>query len=118
MLTATPKMNTIDILDYLNEFQGWTDYRIAKMLEISQSTISNYRNRGTVMRDDIALKAAPYMHLPANLVVQNIRLERSQRLHDEAREKADKEILEAVETQNKEAIKASDYPYQGDSRPK
>ena len=50
---------TIDILDDLKEAKGLeSDYKLAKLLEVRQQTVSNYRNKRTQMTDEIACRAA------------------------------------------------------------
>lgn len=50
---------TIEILDDLKEAKGLeSDYKLAKLLDVRQQTISNYRNERTRMTDAIACRAA------------------------------------------------------------
>jgi predicted transcriptional regulator len=70
-------MKTVDYLDELNEKKGWTDYRIAKELGISRSTVSNYRVKDQHFRDDIAIHVAEILGIDPLKVVADAHAQRA-----------------------------------------
>lgn len=56
---------------------GVSDYRLAKELGIRATTISNWRNRGTVMDDETAEKAAELAGFDAGYVLACLAAERA-----------------------------------------
>ena len=104
--SRVPKMiTTIKIIDRLNEWKGWSDYRIAKMLEVSHQAVSKWRNKGVIMSDDAAIKAAEILRLPPEFILANIHAERA--LNSPAYGAAES-IAEAIEEKFKEEIKGSE----------
>lgn len=96
-------LTTIAILDRLKAWKNWSDYRIAKQLEVSQQTISGYRNRGRVMNDETAEKAADLLGLPREFILANIHAERA--LNSPAFQTLE-HILEMIEEAQREEIEA------------
>lgn len=95
---------TINIVDRLNEWKGWTDYRVARMLEVSPQAVQHWRNKGGIMKDETAVKAAELLGLPAEVILSSIHLERARgtRAFDPLQK-----IYDMVEEAEKDEIKAA-----------
>jgi transcriptional regulator with XRE-family HTH domain len=59
-------MNFIDVLNTAT--MGISDYRLAKNLSISTTTVSSWRNRGSIPSDDILEKLANMADMPVEKV--------------------------------------------------
>ena len=71
-------MNTLEYLDAIKKRIGKeSDYAVAKVLEIRESTIAGYRKRGGQMDDEIAARAAAILGLHPGLVVLDMHRERA-----------------------------------------
>lgn len=63
-------MNTLEYIDAIKKRIGKdSDYAVAKVLEIRESTIAGYRKRGGQMDDEIATRVAALLHLHPGLVM-------------------------------------------------
>jgi hypothetical protein len=63
-------MNTLEYLEAVKTRLGIeSDYAVAKVLQMRQSTISGYRARGGQMDDDIAAKVAEILGIHPGLVM-------------------------------------------------
>lgn len=66
---------------YLEQLQaahgGASDYRAAKILGITHQTVSKWRNRGTQMKDETALKVAQLLGLPPIRIIASIHAEQA-----------------------------------------
>ena len=56
-----------------------SDYRLAKVLGLTQQALSNYRNRGTVMDATTALRVAELLNKPPLAVIADTEIERARR---------------------------------------
>ena len=65
----------IDLFEKSNE--NCTDYRAAKLLEIDKSTISEWRRKGSVMKDETGLKIAETLGLEPDYVLACLAAERA-----------------------------------------
>lgn len=54
-----------------------SDYRLAKLLDISKQTVSNWVNHGAIMKDETGLKAAKMLGLGPDLVLAGLAVERA-----------------------------------------
>jgi len=70
-------ITTIALADRLKEINNWSDYRLARQLEITPQTINGWRNKGKIMTDGSALKAAELLGLDEAFVLANIHAERA-----------------------------------------
>ncbi len=98
-------LTTVAIVDRLNEWKGWSDYRCAQMLEVSHQAIQHWRKKGGVMKNETALKAAEILGLPEEVLLASIELERSLNTPAEA---AQGRILGVVESAYKDQILAAE----------
>jgi transcriptional regulator with XRE-family HTH domain len=73
---------TIEILDELRETKGLqSDYKLAKLLDVRQQTVSNYRNNRTQMTDEIAYRAARMLGRPPGPILARLAGERAKDTH-------------------------------------
>lgn len=70
-------MNTVDYVNLLKEQHGWSDYRIAKNLGVSRSTISNYRHVGGEFSDPLVIKVAEFLNIDPLKVLADIHAARA-----------------------------------------
>jgi len=70
-------ITTIAIVDRLKEINSWSDYRVARMLEVNPQSVSAWRKKGYVMTDETALKASELLGLDEAFVLANIHAERA-----------------------------------------
>jgi len=70
-------ITTIDILEKIRELNRWSDYRAAKELGISPNTVSSWRRRGSVMNDEIGVKAAEILGLEEKFILMCLQAERT-----------------------------------------
>jgi len=70
-------ITTISLIDRINEVNSWTDYRVSKELGTHTSTLSNWRNRGSVMSDEIGLKVAEILGWEPKVVLMSLHAERA-----------------------------------------
>ncbi len=96
-------LTTIGIVDRLNEWKGWSDYRVAQMLEVSPQAVQKWRKFGVIMSDATALKAAEILGLPEEIVKSSIQLERDR---NTPAEEPQSRILDLVCKAHKKEIKA------------
>jgi hypothetical protein len=68
---------TLELLEQLKKVTGWSEYRLALELEISTSTIGNWRTRGSVMNDRTGQIAAQLLDIPEKLVMLSLAAERA-----------------------------------------
>lgn len=73
-----PMITSLSIIERLNEWKGWSYYRIAQELEVSQPTVLRWKNHGTSMSDETAVKAAEILGLDPAFMLANIHSERAQ----------------------------------------
>ena len=98
-------ITTVSIVDRLNEWKGWTDYRVSKMLEVSPQAVQHWRKSGVVMSDETAMKAAEILGLPPEFILANIHAERAKNtVSYEPLER----LANLVEKENKKAIEAAE----------
>ncbi|GAA6152560.1 helix-turn-helix domain-containing protein [Pseudoteredinibacter isoporae] len=71
-------ITTLSIVERLKDWKGWSYYRTAKELEVSQTTMTNWRKHGRTMSDDTAIKAAELLGLDPAFIIANIHAERAQ----------------------------------------
>lgn len=77
-------MKTCDFLDKLKAAYGLTsDYQLAKKLDISQSSVTNYRKGHTVMDNELAVKVSELLELDALYVVACVNIEREEKAGNE-----------------------------------
>ncbi|NIB44714.1 helix-turn-helix transcriptional regulator [Pseudomaricurvus alkylphenolicus] len=69
-------ITTVKIVDTLRELNNWTDYRVAKELGISTSTINGWRARGSVMNNEIGRKAAQLLGVEEKFIEYCLETER------------------------------------------
>ena len=71
-------MKTLELLDAVKARHSLpSDYAAAKLLSITHSTISKWRNRGGTMDDETALKVAELLELQPEIVLTWVYAERS-----------------------------------------
>ena len=69
---------TVEYLDELKRRYGISsDYKLAKLIGITYQAVSQYRNKGTTLRDDVALKVAELLELPPGKVLADMQAERA-----------------------------------------
>ena len=69
---------TVEYLDELKRrYSIPTDYQLARFLGISHQAITQYRNKGTTLRDDVALRVAELLELPPGKVLADMQAERA-----------------------------------------
>ena len=79
-------MNTIDILEATRTHLGITsDYALAKALCVTQTSISNYKMRRSIMDDDVALRIADILGLNPLAVIAMANSERAKTPEMQAR---------------------------------
>lgn len=73
-------MKASDWIDRLKKERGWeSDYRVAKELGVSGSTLSRYRNKPeSTMDDEAAVRVAEALKLDVEIVVLDQHAERTQ----------------------------------------
>ncbi|NIB44735.1 helix-turn-helix transcriptional regulator [Pseudomaricurvus alkylphenolicus] len=98
-------LTTIAIVDRLNDWKGWSDYRVAQMLEVTHQTVSKWRKKGAIMSNETAVKAAEILGLPEEFILAGIELERSLNSTSEA---AQQSILDMVAEYKKDEIEAAE----------
>lgn len=69
-------ITTVKIVDTLKTLNNWTDYRVAKELDISTNTLYSWRKRGSVMSDDIGKKAAKLLGMEEKFILYCLATER------------------------------------------
>ncbi|WP_406827727.1 hypothetical protein [Microbulbifer sp. ARAS458-1] len=69
-------LTTVDILDMLKHKLG-SDYRTAKVLDISTQRISQLRNKGGSFTDEQSLKIAEILEVPGETIILSMVAERS-----------------------------------------
>lgn len=63
-------MKAADWIDRVKMTRGWeSDYRVAKELDVSRSTISGYRSKIPTFDEDTSIKVAAALGLPAAGVI-------------------------------------------------
>jgi transcriptional regulator with XRE-family HTH domain len=71
-------MNTIEYLDAVRErLNLGSDYKLAKVLGVHQTTISNYRHGRSALADDVAVRVAELLQLDPARVLADMAAERS-----------------------------------------
>ncbi len=70
-------ITTVSLLDLLNDYKKWTDYRISKEIGAKTQTISTWRNRGSVMSDEYAVKVAEILGFDPDWLLLHIHAERN-----------------------------------------
>lgn len=68
---------TLLLLEQLKEVTGWSDYKLAQQLEVSQPTLINWRKRGSVMNDRAGQIAAELLGIPEKTVLLSLAAERA-----------------------------------------
>lgn len=68
---------TILLIEQIKKVTGWTDYKLAQQLEVSQTTVINWRKRGSVMNDRAGQIAAQILDLPEKTVLLSLAAERA-----------------------------------------
>lgn len=76
-------MDTVQLLDLAKSRQGVSDYGLARILGVGQSTLSNYRNGRSRPDDRMAVRLADLAQLDAGQVVAWLNAERAK--DDESR---------------------------------
>ena len=72
-------MKAAEWIDRVKTAHGWdSDYRVAKELGLSRSTVSKYRTHPTTMDDDSAVKVAEALGEKPEIVLLDQTMERSQ----------------------------------------
>lgn len=69
-------ITTVGIIDMINKVNNWTDYRTAIEFGVSQTNISTWRNRGSVMNDKTGRKAAQILGLEEDFILYCLYTER------------------------------------------
>ncbi len=69
-------ITTASLLDLLNEYKGWTDYRIAKELGTKSGLVAKWRNHGTVMSDKYVAQVAEILGFKEDWLLLHIHAER------------------------------------------
>lgn len=71
-------LSTIELLDLARERQGGcSDYRLAKLLEVEQPTMSNYRTGRSFPKNPVAMRLAELCGLDPAEVLAWVNLERA-----------------------------------------
>lgn len=71
-------LTTVELLEALRRKEGGcSDYRLAKILDMSHQAIHKMLHKGVVMSDETALKISKELDIPAVLVVFSVIRERS-----------------------------------------
>ena len=76
MVTDIYMLTTNTLLNLLKQHNDWSDYRIAKMLEVSHQSVSGWRTKGHVMSEEAGLRAAKILGLDPEIVVLSLQCER------------------------------------------
>lgn len=72
-------MKTMDYLERVRaQNGGCSDYRLAKLLDVRHSSLTNYTKHGREMDDDVALRVAGLLGLPPMRVVADIKAARAE----------------------------------------
>lgn len=65
-------------IDRLKAERGWdSDYRVAKELGVGRAAVSRYRNSGTTLDDDIAVKVAQALAVEPEIIILDQHAERT-----------------------------------------
>lgn len=76
--TKANNMNTIEYLDLIKSTKSITsDYKLSKLLGISRSRLSHYRNGRNTMDELLALKVEKILNLKPGTVLIDLQAERS-----------------------------------------
>lgn len=95
LMDGKPKMTTtVEYLDALKTKTGApSDYALHKLLGVTRSCISRYRNKQGYFDDDVCLKVASILEIPGYEVLINIHSERAVSTHVKA---SFKEVLRQI----------------------
>lgn len=72
--------NTIEFLDELkSRFKLTSDYKLAKLLQVHQTSVSNYRKGRTFLSPEIALKVGALLEISPGYILACVEEERAER---------------------------------------
>lgn len=68
---------TLFLYEQLKDHTGWSDYKLAQELEVSQSAIIHWKQKGSVMNDHAGQIAAKLLDIPEKTVLLSLAAERA-----------------------------------------
>ena len=76
-MTTTLMITTKSLLDLLNSYKKWSDYRIGKEIGAKNQTVSKWRTNKTVMSDEYVYKVAEILGFDPDWLLLHIHAERN-----------------------------------------
>jgi transcriptional regulator with XRE-family HTH domain len=70
-------ITTVSLLDLLNDYKKWSDYRIAKEIGAAQPVVSSWRTGRHTMSDEYAEKVAEILGFDPDWLLLHIHAERN-----------------------------------------